>query len=593
MLLCTFPLFSRRGEFLYFLFQFGLLLGVPFLACHSFGNEFRHKTMDLLVSQPVNRLKIWREKWIVVAIAFLTTTLFASLTSRTPWHITRIDEMDFVMFLVVTTCSATFWTLVGRSTLGGLVLNISSFILLFSIKASLWVWNSTAAILALSAATLGYSAVMLWLGRRVLVHRQSGEGFAGPDVMATIPSVMPARIASWFQCRPDQVLLNLIRRDLRLLRPLWLLTVLYVLGWSVMATSFSFVPAVGEMYRTALVILVLVTATYPIIAIFLAASLPMGEERAFGVQLWHLALPLSMKTQWLIRLLSGLTAVVLCAVAVPALLMALAQALLRPEFMEKFESMGMIEPIPALLAFFLVSFWCAVVARDLIRTAGLIAATGGMMFLAAHSSLWITERLIDLLEYLLILPVSWYHLNPYIYTFYEPLNWFPNLSRLPEWISMTVLSVLMTIHTMRLFRRLPQENALKMLRSLVPYLVLIITFVSLMTIRSWNGGYGVVPYELFYETEKAIVKLQPTNTFTVEDLAKASVLPASTQRWLRNSKMEVTISDPPAGNFLPPGYERKIYNLTLHLASGTTCKTSFPFYPDRQVMFLSNPAKCD
>jgi hypothetical protein len=577
---------------MYFGFQFGLLLGIPFMACHSFGNEFRHKTMDLLVSQPVNRLKIWREKWSVVAIAFLTTTLFASVTSRTPWHISRIDDMDFVMFLVVTTCSATFWTLVGRSTLGGLVLNISAFILLFSIKASVWIWNSTAAILILSAATLGYSAIMLWLGRRVLVHRQSGEGFAGPDVMASIPNLMPARIALLFQCRPDQVLLNLIRRDLRLLRPVWMLMMLYVLGWSAMAISLSFVPA-GDLQRTALVVLVLVTATYPIIAIFLAASLPMGEERAFGVQFWHLAVPLSIRTQWLVRLLSGLMAAVLCTVAVPAVLMALAQALLRPEFMERFLSMSMIEPVPALLAFYLVSFWCAVVARDLIRTAGLIVAAGGLMFVAAHGSLWITVRLIDLFEYLMILPVSWYHLNPYAFTFHEPLNWFPNLSNLPEWISITVLCGLLTIHTISLFRRLPQESALKMLRVLAPYLLLTVTFVSMTVIRSWNGGYAEVPYQLFYETEKAVVMLQPTNTFTVEDLGRASVLPANTQRWLQNSRMEVTVSDPPAGNDPTPGHEWKIYNLTLHLASGTTCKTSFPFDLNNPAFFRLNYAKCN
>jgi hypothetical protein len=150
-------------------------------ACLSFGNEFRHKTMELLVSQPVSRLRIWREKRVVVAIAILTTSLVVSICSRTPVHVRRPEDLDYVMFLVITTCSAAFWTLFARSTLGGLMLNIAIVIPLGLAKFSFWEWNAaagrfsnTGVMLILSAATLGYSAVMLWLGRWMLIRRQSG-----------------------------------------------------------------------------------------------------------------------------------------------------------------------------------------------------------------------------------------------------------------------------------------------------------------------------------------------------------------------------------------------------------------------------------
>src|SRR6185436_8055360 len=202
----------------------------------------------------------------------LTADLVAGLVSPTPFRFTREADLDFVMFLVVTTCSAPFWTLLGRSTLGGFVLNIAAFIPLISLKASLWAWNPTAElasrttdVLVLSAAVLGYSAAMLWLGRWMLVRRQSGDGLSGPDITEFIPALMPARIASLFRCRSNQVIRNLIRNELRMLRPLWLFMALYIAGWTAMVISFSLVPSSGGRQQTLLVILVGLTATYPVI----------------------------------------------------------------------------------------------------------------------------------------------------------------------------------------------------------------------------------------------------------------------------------------------------------------------------------------
>jgi hypothetical protein len=295
------------------------------------------------------------------------------------------------------------------------------------------------------------------------------------------------------------------------------------------------------------------------------------------VQLWHLALPLSMKTQWLTRLLSGLMAGVVCAIAIPSVLTTLARAILRPEFMKGFALASVREPIPALITFFLFVFWCAIVARDLIRTAGLAAAAGGMIFISVQGSIWISERFIEFLEYLRLFVISWNQLNPSAFNL--TLGWFPDLSRIPEWILTTALCAAMTIHTYPLFRRLPQESAVKLVKPLMPYLAVIIVFVSLMTIRSWNGGSPVV-YSLYSETEKAIVELQPVKPFTVEDLAKASTLSDSTRRWLRDANMTATVTDPPDPNGVRKAYSfgnGKVYNLTIRLASGFTCKAKFPF----------------
>jgi len=48
-------------------------------------------------------------------------------------------------------------------------------------------------------------------------------GMAGDDLLMAGPSVMPEAWARWFRCRPTGLVLNLMRKELRLLRPLWLI----------------------------------------------------------------------------------------------------------------------------------------------------------------------------------------------------------------------------------------------------------------------------------------------------------------------------------------------------------------------------------
>jgi len=39
-------------------------------------------------------------------------------------------------------------------------------------------------------------------------------------------------LAAWFRCRPTGAVLNLIRKEFRLLRPVWLISLLAALGWA-------------------------------------------------------------------------------------------------------------------------------------------------------------------------------------------------------------------------------------------------------------------------------------------------------------------------------------------------------------------------
>src|ERR1700737_2610155 len=72
----------QRSHFNEGISVFGLLLGFPLLASFALGNEFQHRTLSMLLAQPVERMEIWREKMSVTAAGVLSAALVFFVT----WH---------------------------------------------------------------------------------------------------------------------------------------------------------------------------------------------------------------------------------------------------------------------------------------------------------------------------------------------------------------------------------------------------------------------------------------------------------------------------------------------------------------------------
>jgi hypothetical protein len=220
--------------------RFGLILGIPLLATLSLGNEFQHGTLPLLLSQPVDRMEIWGEKLSVTVVAVLSAVLVFTFAWRVAALQPDLQGAAFlVAWIIATTAAATFWTLFARSTLGGIALNIAVhlFIIIAAFKFADDLrgsgYLSPANTTAISAVTvLCYAGVMLWLGGRTLARFQVTGGMAGDDLLMAGPDVMPGALAAWFRCRPTGAVLNLIRKEFRLLRPVWLISLLAALGWA-------------------------------------------------------------------------------------------------------------------------------------------------------------------------------------------------------------------------------------------------------------------------------------------------------------------------------------------------------------------------
>jgi hypothetical protein len=82
-----------------------------------------------------------------------------------------------------------------------------------------------------SVAISCYAGVMLWLGWRTLARFQATGGMGGDDLLMADPNVMPGAWARWLRSRSSGVVLNLIRKELRLLRPVWLFSLLAAVCW--------------------------------------------------------------------------------------------------------------------------------------------------------------------------------------------------------------------------------------------------------------------------------------------------------------------------------------------------------------------------
>lgn len=597
LLACALPLlwrldFLNRVSLLYLIARLGLYVGVPLLATLSFGFEFQHKTLALLLSQPVERKTIWREKLTVSALAVMAVSLVAYFA----WPNSIPSDMDGRLFVVgaaflwllMTWCSAMFWTLLARSTLGGLILNIGTQFLLFALVFVSDVSDTR----TVAIVMLVYSAVMLWLGWIMLNRYQAVGGFAGPDLMTAAPNMMPSRIAGIFRNDPKQRFLNLIRKELRLLRPLWFMTALFVVLWTILANWISHT-ITGRWPLTTWqgnhrFFLVFFSVVFPWIAMILAGSVSISEERESGVHAWHLTLPLSSRTQWAVKFLLGLGAGALCAIVIPTALVSLSRGALGPDFAIELERAAVPHLNAVLLIIFVLSFWSASAMRGMTRAVLLFAATGGMLTLASEIGVWIGHELVAYFLRLFLFTVSMFQLNPfnldrllfYAFNFGSAFLHGNGYQTVSMWGLIPAL-LLAIGQSYSLYRRLPQSGIRKVAWRLLPILVLAFALSAAIEFQwtaTFNGGFRLfLPIEEAVEQLPAVLTVDASHSLhlTSEQLAPALGGSPDTARWLRNSNITIALAVPQRDynvlGIVPPNKSVRAYLVTIRLPNGLIC----------------------
>jgi hypothetical protein len=358
---------------------FGFFLGVPLLAALSFGNEFQYRTVPVLLAQPSERLQIWREKLDVLLAAIVPVLLvyFAA------WHALIERSLSFwvftAAFFIAAMGSATLWTLIARSTVGGVILNaavqgglvgigmmiVTGTVIRFEDELPA---KALPMLFAELVAVICYAALMLWLGRRKLARFELTGDDPGHDLILDRTRVLPESIARRFRVQRSDVALNLIKKEVRLLRPVWLLTV-GVVAFLIVMMPFRIFFVRGSSQEFFVAVGSVGVAMYMLLAAILTGSVSMGEERQSGTHSWGLTLPLSVRRQWFIKFASSMSASLVCA----SLVIAAAYFTLGPEFLSAVEAFGG-GPDPfmfaaALLTTTLVAFWCSCAVDGTIRAA--------------------------------------------------------------------------------------------------------------------------------------------------------------------------------------------------------------------------------
>jgi hypothetical protein len=508
----------------------------------------------------------------------------------TSFHPNR-QELAFAgAWIVAITASATFWTLFTRSMVGGVALNIGvqSFISFTIPWANLADWLRARGYLApgkpIVPATvtflfLCYAGVMVWLGGRTLARFQATGGMASDDLLMAGPDVTSGALAGWLRCRPVGAVLNLIRKELRILRPVWLISLLAAVGWACL-TLFGLLHERGfsRSFETTVVGMGVVST---LMVAILAGSMSLGEERTSGAHSWHLTLPMSASRQWLVKLSMALFAGIVGAVVLPALIAG--RFLFGPSRILADVSLGVGWLLGVLILTF-TAFWCACAVTGTARATLWVLPVMSALILANVFGVQAAQELMGFVFLRFVPTIS--------LKFFSAVsnNWrFYRHATLVQTLWWTPALVFAVIQSYRMFRKQLQESPRFVVRRLFPLVMMaFLCSFAIQACFSFEDQTAMQKWTLIFESNDAIEKMisgapnmDATHPLqlTGDDLAKAWPLSESTRRWLHNARITVVTDKTHAVGQSCWGSAKDItlfyYVANVHLASGSDLVLSY------------------
>jgi hypothetical protein len=404
------------GEFMSFvrgLAFFAFVCSVVLVGCLPFGVELQEHTFPLLLSQPMSRGRMWNEKLALVLAAAAGLVLVQFLANQrlvSPWEVNSQDEFNLIVFLAVTISSCGFWTLVARSALGGMAFALASLLLVIlgmgylleRINDGPIPWSALNPAILIAGAI--YAAAMLWLGRRRFANFElkgayfvEGTGGKSPWRGSWWPD--------WLRCRPAGRIANLIRKELRLQRPVFLIAGLVSLCWLAVLGLVWLAPTHKTVCEDLGNVL---TGAFMVLVPLLAGCISLGEEKALGLNSWQLTLPIAPRQQWLVKLAVGAGAALglglmlpyaLAWMSSPVMETGLAQAL-----RDHNPGEAWLVPLAIAGAPFLLSFWAATALANTVRAALMGIAGLSVLFGCVVLGAWCASKT-EGLEGLLLIPL--------------------------------------------------------------------------------------------------------------------------------------------------------------------------------------------
>lgn len=307
-------------------FTFGL--GCAIMGGVSFGNEFQRRTFSMLLSQPIPRQVIWREKMLVLGASLLLTlaAAWACLWYFGPrgWA-DRDAALLPPLVALCAFCGAPYWTLQsGNSTIGA-VMAAGAPCTIGAIGALLGLLFRFSK-LGIGEEELSLPLVLIYLP---LVCRLGYSKFKSMEALDAPAKELklPARLEAMLE-RPLAALSarltgpvgSLIKKELRLQQVSFIMAGAFCLfALAGVLLDFSYPEIAAGVCAADYSVLIMVL---PLVA----GAVAVSEERLWGISDWHLTLPPSALKQWTVKSFTALATSLLLGLALPVALMVLWRA---------------------------------------------------------------------------------------------------------------------------------------------------------------------------------------------------------------------------------------------------------------------------
>jgi hypothetical protein len=569
-----FPQFFTQG-----IAEMGFWFGIPLIATLSFGNEFQHQTFSMMLTQPIDRMEIWRDKMLVVLAAVVSAAGVYAIGYRNllQW---RGDYVVIpVIWVVVTVCSAVVCSLIARSTVGGMILNYLHVVLIgiATVSADRFLGpkpSPEAVRLVLGFGVLAaaiYAILMLWIGRLMLARFQA-TGTASADLLVNTPDSVRDALSGFLRCSPDSPLSNLVVKEIRLLGPLWLLAILFAV-LLLCLVPLQWVPGNGVVQSNVPYVAALIVFLYALLSMLLAGCLSMGDERTLGTQLWHMTLPVSAGLQWLIKL----SMAILATFGGLVFVFTVGQLIFGFAFLDGIDDLAGGHSLLHFFGLSLLSFpafWCACAVKGTVRAAlWAIPATAATLFMTrlgigvAEGFGYSAPMLFVVSKIHSVRPMTEEGYGFFLEFTYGRFGFL--------WLVIPPILVAL-FQSRRLFRREVPENSKSLIRALLwPVGVafvfsFIIQIPRVFTLQSWFKGNQIL-HSVLANVEQLPLDLSQNDKTHPRQLTQtevSAVLSPEARRWLDEPRMTV-YKEPVVirGTILP----KKRTILQTHLSNGIDC----------------------
>jgi hypothetical protein len=302
------------------LLSISVWLGCALVGAYSFGHEYNHRTMALLLSQPISRRQIWYEKMLVLGIALFTLCLFptklllSSVSSDIVGQEILLGVAAPALCAFAASPALTLWL---KHTLAAVLF---APLLPFLLGAIIWgaarvlAPNETAE-LAEAPGTIwmlvaGYAGLMYLFGCCQFKRLQSRDAL-GKDLQLGWVKTGLTFLVELATLKSRGPYASLVKKELLLHKLNFLLAMMLCLASVGAVVVKRLWPDISGPA------LLIPLSVYCLVIPFTIGALTVAEERHLGLHEWQLTLPVARWKQWTVKIGLAYALMVLLGILLP------------------------------------------------------------------------------------------------------------------------------------------------------------------------------------------------------------------------------------------------------------------------------------